>query len=44
MIKKYIDSSVDPTEKKCPECGDPEGLKYEEGCIKCKNCSYSVCK
>ncbi len=36
---------AEPTENTCicPECGDPEGLIYEEGCAKCKSCGFSLC-
>jgi ribonucleoside-diphosphate reductase alpha chain len=27
----------------CPSCGDPDGIIYEEGCMKCKSCGYSLC-
>ena len=42
-LKKYLDDSITPKEAKCPSCGDPDGLVYEEGCVKCKSCDYSVC-
>ena len=27
----------------CSNCGDTEGLIYEEGCLKCKSCGYAKC-
>lgn len=41
-LKKYI---LDGTkaDHACPECNDPDGLIYEEGCLKCKNCGHSKC-
>ena len=27
----------------CPECKDPNGITFQEGCLKCKNCGYSKC-
>ncbi|HXC04183.1 MAG TPA: ribonucleoside-diphosphate reductase, adenosylcobalamin-dependent, partial [Bacteroidia bacterium] len=29
--------------KACPQCQDPEGIIYEEGCMKCISCGYSIC-
>jgi ribonucleoside-diphosphate reductase alpha chain len=43
-LKKYIaDGDSALVDKKCTQCGDPEGLVYEEGCLKCKSCGYSKC-
>ncbi len=42
-LKKYIPNGTAPKDKKCPQCGDPEGLIYEEGCLVCKSCGYSKC-
>jgi len=41
-LKKYIPDGT-TVDKECPNCGDPEGLIYEEGCLHCKNCGYSKC-
>jgi ribonucleoside-diphosphate reductase alpha chain len=42
-LKRYI---PDGTQAKkgavCPECGS-KNLHYEEGCLKCKDCSYTKC-
>ena len=42
-LKRYIKDGTKPKDKKCPQCGDPEGLVYEEGCLVCKSCGYSKC-
>ncbi len=42
-LKRYIPDGTAPKDKKCPQCGDPEGLRYEEGCLTCKSCGYSKC-
>ncbi|MDO9185851.1 MAG: adenosylcobalamin-dependent ribonucleoside-diphosphate reductase [Bacteroidia bacterium] len=42
-LKKYIPDGTQAVDRKCSECGSPEGLIYEEGCVKCKNCGNSKC-
>jgi ribonucleoside-diphosphate reductase alpha chain len=42
-LKKFIPYGTTPTDKACPNCKDPSGLIYEEGCLKCKSCTYSKC-
>jgi len=42
-LKRYIVDGTTPEDKKCPQCGDPDGLVYEEGCLTCKSCGYSKC-
>jgi len=42
-LKKYIPDGTKSKDKKCSSCGDEDGLIYEEGCLKCKNCGYSKC-
>ena len=42
-LKRFIPEGAEATDKKCPECGDPEGLIYSEGCLKCKSCGHSKC-
>ena len=42
-LKSYIPDGTTPQDKKCPICGDPDGLVYEEGCLVCKSCGYSKC-
>lgn len=42
-LKKFIPDGTEAADKKCPECNDPEGLVYEEGCLKCRSCGHSKC-
>ena len=42
-LKRFIPDGTAASDKKCPQCGDPEGLIYKEGCISCKSCDYSKC-
>jgi len=42
-LKKYIKDGTKAADHTCPECNDPEGLIYEEGCLKCKSCGLSKC-
>ena len=42
-LKQFVEDGTQAADKKCPDCGDPEGLIYEEGCLKCKNCGHSKC-
>ena len=42
-LKKYIPNGTQAVDRLCTECGDPEGLYYEEGCLKCKSCGHSKC-
>jgi len=42
-LKKFIPDGTKVTDKACSNCGDSEGLVYEEGCLKCKSCGYSKC-
>jgi ribonucleotide reductase alpha subunit len=39
-LKKFL---TIPTDRKCDQCGDPDGLIYEEGCLKCKSCGNNKC-
>ncbi|MCB0756602.1 MAG: ribonucleoside-diphosphate reductase, adenosylcobalamin-dependent, partial [Flavobacteriales bacterium] len=41
-LKRYIPDGT-KADHKCPSCNDPEGLIYEEGCLKCKSCGHSKC-
>ncbi len=41
-LKKYIPDGT-TVDKTCPNCGDPDGLVYEEGCLICKSCGDSKC-
>lgn len=42
-LKKYIPNGTIAAIQKCPECKESNGLVYEEGCLTCKNCGYSLC-
>ena len=42
-LKKYIKDGTVAADHLCAECGDTNGLIYEEGCLKCKSCGYSKC-
>ncbi|MDH3649203.1 MAG: ribonucleoside-diphosphate reductase, adenosylcobalamin-dependent, partial [Saprospiraceae bacterium] len=42
-LKKFIPDGTRVVKKSCPGCKDPEGLRYEEGCLLCKSCGYSEC-
>jgi ribonucleoside-diphosphate reductase alpha chain len=42
-LKKYIKNGTRAANKTCPDCGDENGLIYEEGCIKCKSCGHTKC-
>ena len=41
-LKQFVPDGT-KVDKKCSECGDPEGVIYEEGCLKCKSCGSSKC-
>jgi ribonucleoside-diphosphate reductase alpha chain len=44
-LKKFIpDGTSVAKEKKCPQCGDENGLVYKEGCLCCSSCGYSKCE
>ena len=42
-LKRFIQEGAIAADKKCPECKDPEGLVYKEGCLICKSCGHSKC-
>ncbi|NTW31257.1 MAG: adenosylcobalamin-dependent ribonucleoside-diphosphate reductase [Bacteroidetes bacterium] len=42
-LKKFIPDGTKAADRTCSNCGDSEGLIYEEGCLKCKSCGYSKC-
>jgi ribonucleoside-diphosphate reductase alpha chain len=42
-LKKFIPDGTKAADKTCSNCGDADGLVYEEGCLKCKSCGYSKC-
>jgi len=41
-LSKFIPNGT-KTGTTCPQCKDPDGIIYEEGCLKCKSCGYSLC-
>ena len=42
-LKQFIPNGTVSKDNKCPSCDDPDGLIYEEGCLKCKSCGHSKC-
>ncbi len=42
-LKRFVPEGSAAADKKCSECGDPEGLIYSEGCLKCVSCGHSKC-
>ena len=42
-LQRYIPDGTSAMGRKCLECGDSDGLYYEEGCLKCKSCGSSKC-
>ena len=42
-LKKYIEDGTIAADHICQECGDNDGLIYQEGCLTCKSCGYSKC-
>ena len=42
-LKKYIPDGTTISKASCPECGDKEGLVYQDGCLTCNSCGYSKC-
>ncbi len=42
-LKRFVPDGTEAKDTLCPECGDPDGLKYEEGCLSCKSCGHSKC-
>lgn len=42
-LKRFIPDGTKAADHLCPECEDPDGLIYEEGCLKCKSCGHSKC-
>jgi ribonucleoside-diphosphate reductase alpha chain len=43
MVKRYIKDGTKSKDTKCENCGDENGLIFEEGCLKCKSCGYGKC-
>lgn len=42
-LKRFIPDGTKAVKKQCPECGDPEGVIYKEGCLICKSCGHTEC-
>jgi len=42
-LKRYVPDGTRSEDRFCRDCGDPDGLYYEEGCLKCKSCGTSKC-
>ena len=42
-LKKFIRNGTPATDHQCGECGDPEGMVYQEGCLTCKSCGQTKC-
>lgn len=42
-LKQFIPDGTQAADHKCPKCGDPDGIIYEEGCLKCKSCGDGKC-
>jgi len=42
-LKRFVPEGTEALDKKCANCNDPDGLIFEEGCLKCKSCGDSKC-
>lgn len=42
-LQRYIADGTQASGRKCNDCGDTDGLIYEEGCLKCKSCGSTKC-
>lgn len=42
-LKSFIPDGTKSKDHLCPQCGDEEGLVFEEGCLKCKSCGHTTC-
>ncbi len=42
-LKLFVPDGTRAVKSSCPECKDPEGLIFKEGCLICKSCGYSKC-
>ncbi len=42
-LKKFVPDGTKASQSTCPECSDPDGLIYKEGCLICKSCGFSEC-
>lgn len=43
-LKQFIPNGTLAVDHLCPECGDPEGMIYQEGCLTCKSCGNTKCQ
>lgn len=43
VLRKFIPDGTVAKNAKCAQCGDSQGMVYEEGCLKCMNCGFSRC-
>ena len=42
-LKTFIPNGTKTKDHLCPNCGDEEGLIFEEGCLHCKSCGHTKC-
>jgi ribonucleoside-diphosphate reductase alpha chain len=42
-LKSFVPNGTRSKDHLCPNCGDTEGLVFEEGCLKCKSCGHTTC-
>src|SRR5690606_5574204 len=42
-LKQFVPDGTAAADRKCSNCGDPDGLIFSEGCLECKSCGYSKC-
>lgn len=42
-LQRYIPDGTTAIGRSCPDCGDAQGLYYEEGCLKCRICGGTRC-
>ncbi|MCS6992187.1 MAG: adenosylcobalamin-dependent ribonucleoside-diphosphate reductase [Chitinophagales bacterium] len=42
-LKRYVPDGTPAVDRQCPDCGDRDGLVYQEGCLVCKSCGHSRC-
>jgi ribonucleoside-diphosphate reductase alpha chain len=42
-LKNFIPNGTKAKDHLCPNCGDEQGLVFEEGCLKCKSCGHTTC-
>lgn len=43
-LSKFIPEGTMLNDRRCVVCGDPSGLIFEEGCIKCNSCGQTQCQ